>query len=98
MNSGYLHIDLLAAVIRDSVSDAMIGQKEEASDSNPWENVDHNDRLCLGTTAAAPSLHQSTGGEIESDFLFGDFEKRPWGPDSHFGIEMEKSRKEKHPQ
>ena len=34
-----------ATVIKDSVSDAMIGPKEEASDSNPWENVGHNDRL-----------------------------------------------------
>lgn len=56
MNSDYLHVDLPATVIKDSASDAMIGQKEAASDSNPWENVDHNDRLCLEMTAAAPSL------------------------------------------
>lgn len=43
MNRDYLHVDLPATVIKASVSDAMIGQKEEASDSNPWENVDHND-------------------------------------------------------
>lgn len=55
MNSDYLHVDLPATVIKDSVSDAMIGQKEEASDSNPWENVDHNDGLCLETTGVAPS-------------------------------------------
>lgn len=55
MNRDYLHADLPATVIKDSVSDAMIGQKEEASDSNPWENVHHNDRWCLETTAAAPS-------------------------------------------
>lgn len=55
MNGDYLHVDLPATVITDSVSDAMIVQKEEASDSNPWENVDHNDRLGLETAAAAPS-------------------------------------------
>lgn len=43
MNSDSLLADLPAAVIKDGVSDAMIGQKEEASDSNPWENVDHKD-------------------------------------------------------
>lgn len=61
MNSDYLHVDLPATVIKDSVSDAMIGQEEEASDSNPWENVDHNDRLCIETTAAAPSLVRAEG-------------------------------------
>ncbi len=59
VNGDYLHFDLPATVIKDSVSDAMIVQKEEASDSNPWENVDHNDRLCLETTAAAPSLFRA---------------------------------------
>lgn len=43
MNGDCLQVDLPAAVIKDSVSDAMIVQKEEASDSNPWENVNHND-------------------------------------------------------
>lgn len=61
MNSNYLHVDLPATVIKDSVSDAMINQKEEASDSNPWENVDHNDRSRLETTAEAPSLCQRRG-------------------------------------
>lgn len=55
-NSDYLHADLPATVIKGNVSDAKIVQKEEASDSNPWENVDHNDRLCLEMTAMAPSL------------------------------------------
>ncbi len=50
MNSDCLHVDLPATVIKDSVSDAMIVQKEDSSDSNPWENVDHNDRLCLEAT------------------------------------------------
>lgn len=59
MNSDCLHVDLPATVIKDSVSDGMIGQKEEASDSNPWENVDHNDRLGLETTAAGPSLFRA---------------------------------------
>jgi len=65
-------------VIKDSVSDAMIGQKEEASDSNPWENVDHNDRLCSETTAVAPSLFSKKkklrkclrGADTESNPLF----------------------------
>lgn len=29
-------------------SDAVIVQKEETSDSNPWENADHNDSLPRG--------------------------------------------------
>lgn len=73
MNSDYLRVDLPAAVIKDSASDAMIGPKEEASDSNPWENVDHNDRLCLETTtttaAAAPSLFRAEE-KSESNFHF----------------------------
>lgn len=59
MNSDSLHVDLPATVIKDSVSDAMIAQKEEASDSNPWENADHNDRSCPETTAGAPSLFRA---------------------------------------
>lgn len=77
MNSDYLHVDLPATVIKDSVSDAMISQKEEASDSNPWENVDHNDRLCLETTAVAPLLFR---GEEKTEEMFerrGDREKLP---------------------
>lgn len=79
MNSDYLHVDLPATVIKDSVSDAMIVQKEEANDSNPWENVDHNDRLCLEMTAAAPSLFRveeknrvdvGEEGAIKGNFLF----------------------------
>lgn len=49
MNSVYLHADLPATVIKDSASDAMIGPKEEAGDSNLWENVQHNDSWCLET-------------------------------------------------
>lgn len=56
MNGDYLHVDLPATVIMDSVSDAMIVQKEETSDSNPWENVHHNDSLCLEMLVAAPLL------------------------------------------
>lgn len=80
MNSNYLHVDLPATVIKDSVSDAMINQKEETIDSNPWENAVHNDSSCLETTAAAPSLFRGEGEKknrgvreerkMESDFLF----------------------------
>lgn len=41
-----LHAGLSAAVIRDGASDAMIVREEEVRDNNPWENMDHNDRLC----------------------------------------------------
>lgn len=78
MNGDYLHVDLPATVIKDSVSDAMIVQQEAASDSNPWENVDHNDTLCLETTATAPSLSrvkEGSRGDVgeegkKSNFLF----------------------------
>lgn len=35
---------LTPPVIMGSVSDAMIGRKEEGSDSNRWENMGHNDK------------------------------------------------------
>lgn len=35
--------------------DAMIAQKEEASDSDPWENVHHNDRLRSEKMTVVPS-------------------------------------------
>lgn len=41
----YLHAGLSAAVIKDGVSDTMIVQEEEVRDNNPWENMNHNDRL-----------------------------------------------------
>lgn len=45
MNSNYLHTDLPVTVIKYSVSDAVIGHREEDGDSNPWENVDYNEQL-----------------------------------------------------
>lgn len=77
MNGDYLHVDLPATVITDSVSDAMIVQKEEASDSNPWENVDHNDRLCLETAAAAPSLFRAEEEAESMSERRGDKEQLP---------------------
>lgn len=53
MNGDYLQVDLPATVIKDSLSDAMIVQKEDASDSNPWENAPHNDRLRSETAASS---------------------------------------------
>lgn len=91
VNGDYLHVDLPATVIKDSVSDAMIVQKEEASDSNPWENADHNDRLCLETTAVAPSLFRAKKKtlkkrskccrrlKIKSNFLFLSTLLKPFG-------------------
>lgn len=78
MNGDYLHVDLPATVIKDSVSDAMIVQQEAASDSNPWENVVDNGMLCLETTATAPSLFRVEEGSRrdvgeegrKSNFLF----------------------------
>lgn len=75
MNSDYLHVDLPDTEIKASVSDAMIGPKEEASDSNPWENVGHNDRLCLETPSPFMEEEKTKeiferGGKRESDFLF----------------------------
>lgn len=46
MDGDYLHIGLSAAEIKDGVSDTMIVQEEEVRDNNPWENMNHNDRLC----------------------------------------------------
>lgn len=43
------------AVIKDSVSNVLIGGREDASDSNAWENEDHNDRLSSEMTELAPS-------------------------------------------
>lgn len=102
MNGDYLHVDLPATVIKDSVSDAMIVQKEETSDSNPWENVDHNEAPCLETMAAAPSLFRveeeteelwERRGEKEQLPLsfntikpFGNI-KMPWSPVSQSGRE-----------
>lgn len=56
------------------MSDAMIVQKEETSDSNPWENVDHNDAPCLETMAAAPSLFRV---EEETEERRGEKEQLP---------------------
>lgn len=41
-----LHVGLSATVIKDGASDTMIVQEEEVRDNNPWENMNHNDRLC----------------------------------------------------
>lgn len=41
-----LHVGLSASVIKDGASDTMIVQEEEVRDNNPWENMNHNDRLC----------------------------------------------------
>lgn len=70
MNGNYLHVDLPATVIMDSVSDAMIVQKEENSDSNPWENVHHNDSLCLEMLVAAPLLRPEEKKKTSSFFQY----------------------------
>lgn len=47
MNRNYLHTDLPVTVSKYSGSDVVIGQREEDSDINPWENVGHNEKVVL---------------------------------------------------
>lgn len=58
-----LHVGQSAAVIKDGASDTMIVREEEVRDNNPWENMNHNDRLCRDDASGCIPFQR--GGETE---------------------------------
>lgn len=68
---------LTPPVIMGSVSDAMIGRKEEGSDSNRWENMGHNDKNLvwgLAFQSRGEKWGGAGGGHEENRFYFSDYE------------------------
>lgn len=76
VNGDYLHVGLSATVIKDGLSDTMIVQEEEIRDNNPWENVNHNDRLCRWWQWLHPLPE---GGEPEVSGWTGEKQQPPLG-------------------